>query len=214
MRLNYMRKSPWLLAAAAIAFLGVVPARASVTYSIQSVSSSSPGSGQFEVDLTNNNSSAIVVNSFTFGLSMPNANFTVTNADCNTTSTYIFSPTASDSVYCPDLASNSLPATSLNAGDLWAGAGNGFSLGAGLTVALGEVYFSIASGVTPGPYTVSFITNDDSLSDATGNPIGPINDSGTGTITVTAAAVPEPSMFYLLGLTLLPVLWAKKRARS
>ena len=83
-----------------------------------------------------------------------------------------------------------------------------------MTVALGEVYFSIASGVTPGPYTVSFITNDDSLSDATGNPIGPINDSGTGTITVTAAAVPEPSMFYLLGLTLLPLLWAKKRARS
>jgi hypothetical protein len=52
------------------------------------------------------------------------------------------------------------------------------------------------------------------LSDVNGNTLGPINDSGTGTITVTAASVPEPSTMALFGLALLPLLWAKKRARS
>jgi PEP-CTERM motif len=214
MKIN-MGKSQWLVWAAIGVGIGAAPAHASAlyTYSIESVSAASPSSGDaFEVDLTNNSGAAVDVDSFEFGLNMPNANFIITGADCNTAvNTYIF---AGNSFFCPALASNILPDTTLNAGDLWAGAGNGFSLGAGVTVALGEVYFSVAAGVAPGGYTVSFIPAEDSLSDITGAPIGPINDSGTGTITVSSLAVPEPSTMALLGLTLLPLAWARKRSRS
>jgi hypothetical protein len=215
-----MNKSPWLMltAAIAIALLGAAPARAAVlyTYSIQSVSAASPSTGdEFEVDLTNNSGSPIVVNSFTFGIQMPTG-FTITAANCTTAvNTYIFSPTGTDSLACPDLSTpGTLPGTSVDASDVWVGAGNGATVADGATVALGEIIFDAASGLTPGPYTVSFIPADDSMSDVTGAPIGPINDSGTGTITVPAASVPEPSTMALFGLTLLPLVWAKKRSRS
>ena len=170
MKTKLMSKSPWLISPVAIvvallwADRQFTHASALYTYSIESVAAASPSSADaFEVDLTNNSGADIDVDSFEFGMDMPNANFTITGADCNTAvNAYIFT---GNSLFCPALASNVLPDTTLNAGDLWAGAGNGFSLGAGVTVALGEVYFSVASGVAPGGYTVSFIPAEDSLSD-------------------------------------------------
>ena len=198
----------------ATALLGTAPLRASAvfTYSIQSVVSASPGTGSFEVDLTNNSGAAAVVDSFDFGLSMPNASFTFTSARCDTTlNTYIFAPPATNSIACPAINGNALPDTILNAGDVWGGTGAGVSVADGATVALGEVFFSIAGGVTPGPYVVSFIPADDSMATVTGALIGPIDDSGTGTITIAA---PEPTTMALLGLTLLPLFWAKRRGRA
>ena len=208
MKTTSMNKSCRLLlpVAIAIGLLGAAPAPAgTIDFSIQSVLASSPSSGNaLEVFLTNNTAGAVVIDAFTFGLSEASNTIIFTSATTATVHTYIF---AGNSLFGPTI-NNTAAAGSLTAGDLWAGAGNGFSVGTGVTVGLGEVFFNVPSGAA-GPYTVSFVAGQTSLSDINSNPIS-IGNETSGTITTPSSPVPEPSTLTLFGLAITLLAWARK----
>jgi hypothetical protein len=200
--------------AIAIGLLGAAPALAgTIDLSIQSVSASAPSVGNnFEVDLTNNTVSAVVIDAFSFGLSA-NSNIIFTSATTATVNhAYIFAGAGNsfDVLFNGGIVSNSAGAGFLTANDLWFGAGNGFSVGAGVEVGLGEVFFNVAPSAA-GPYVVSFVsdTSQTSLSDFFANLI-PIGNETSGTITTPAAATPEPSTLTLFGLAIALLAWARK----
>jgi hypothetical protein len=194
----------------AIGLLGASSSSAgTLGLSLQCVLASSPSTGDsFEVDLTNSTGNAVVVNSFFFGFTA-NANFIFTSATTATTnSTYIFDGIG-NSLYAPDITSTA-GAGFISAGDLWVGLGNGFNIADGATVGLGEVFFNVAAGVAPGPYTVSFVTDQTSLSDINGANI-PIGSFNSGTITVPGGeAAPEPTTLALFAAPALLLLLARK----
>ena len=210
MKTTSMNKSCRLLlpVAIAIGLLGAAPAPAgTIDFSIQSVLASSPSSGNaLEVFLTNNTAGAVVIDAFTFGLSEASNTIIFTSATTATVHTYIF---AGNSLFGPTI-NNTAAAGSLTAGDLWAGAGNGFSVGTGVTVGLGEVFFNVPSGAA-GLYTVSFLSDvaDTSLSDINGAAIA-IGKENSGTITTPASSSPEPSTLTLFGLAIALLAWARK----
>jgi hypothetical protein len=198
--------------AIATALVGAVPAQAALTYSMQSITALSPSSGNaFEVDLTNTGPDQVIA-AFSFGLSMTDTNFTFTSATTGSlVNTYIFAGGNSfDDLLNSGVVSSTATVDSLIGSDLWFGNGPGFTLGSGVTVALGEVFIDVASGAAPGPYIVSFVPGDDSLADGNGDPLS-LDDTATGTITIPGTAIPEPSTVALLGLTVLPLLWARKQ---
>jgi hypothetical protein len=207
--MNPMRKPDLLLPIVlAIALFGAAPARATMSFSIESVAVTSPSSGDaFEVFLTNTGS-AVDINSFTFELSISDTHFNFTSVTTATVpDTYIF---AGNSLFGPNIDFPPASGQSVTASDAWVVAGNGFTVGTGVTVGLGEVFFDVTSGAAPGPYTVSFAPSGTSLSDINGNAI-PIDNLNSGTITVGGSAVPEPSTFALFGVALAAVLFARKR---
>jgi PEP-CTERM motif len=209
---NIIRRNSVLsiTAAFAIAMLGAVPARATVTYSIQSILATSPSSGNsFEVDLTNVGS-AIVVSSFFFEVSVADTHFNFTSvSDGTLVNTYIF---AGNSTFGPFLDDPPASGQSVLASDLWGGSGSGFSVGDGVTVALGQVFFDVAPGAAAGPYTVSFVSPGDSLSDGNGDPIK-VDNAVPGTITLSVGATPEPSTLALFGVGAIALVFARKRSR-
>jgi PEP-CTERM motif len=198
-----------------IAFVGFVlcagaPARAGITVSVQSVSAGAGTTGDtLEVDVQNTGASVNIA-AFSFEISVPfSSGVTFTGADISTSlATYIF---AGNSFFGPDIAFNT--GTTLDAGDL-AIAGS-TTLGTGETLGLGLVSFDVAAGTPLGPVTVSL----------TGFPFTSLTDPNqgnvaidvleTGTITITGAAVPEPSSLVSATLGLLGVLWLRRmRAES
>ena len=198
--------------AIAIGLLGAAPALAgTIDLSIQSVSASAPSVGNnFEVDLTNNTVSAVVIDAFSFGLSA-NSNIIFTSATTATVyHAYIFAGAGNsfDVLFNGGIVSNSAGAGFLTANDLWFGAGNGFSVGAGVAVGLGEVFFNVPSGAA-GPYTVSFVAGQTSLADINSDSI-PIGNETSGTITTPSSPVPEPSTLTLFGLAIALLAWARK----
>jgi hypothetical protein len=210
---NHINQSRWRLlpAVIAIGLLGAASSpAATLLLSLQSVLASSPSTGNaFEVDLTNTGSD-VVVNSFSFGLTA-NTQFIFTSATTSTvSSTYIFDGIG-NSFFGPDITTSSVGAGFIIVGDLWAGTGNGFTVGNGATVGLGEVFFTVAADVAPGPYTVSFVTDPSqtNLSDSGGVNI-PISFFNSGTITVPESAAPEPTTLALFGVPALLLLLARK----
>src|ERR1039458_9374533 len=200
MKTNSISEPYRLLLPVAVAFglLGAAPALAgTIDVSIQSVSASAPSVGNnFEVDLTNNTGGAVVIDAFSFGLLEASSTIVFTSATAATVNhTYIFAGAGNsfDVLFNGGIVSNSAGAGFLTANDLWFGAGNGFSVGAGVEVGLGEVFFNVAPSAA-GPYVVSFVsdTSQTSLSDFFANLI-PIGNETSGTITTPAAATPEPS---------------------
>jgi hypothetical protein len=204
-----MNKSRQLLLPVALAIaLGALPAHASILFGLQSVGASSPSTGNsLEVDLTNTGAD-VTIDSFSFGLMVGTTDITFTSATIATTvNPYIF---AGNSLFGPVISTTS-PGQTVIASDLWGGAGDGFTVGTGVTVGLGEVFFDVGAGATPGPDTVSFVSADDSLSDIDGNPI-PIDAEIPGTITIAGgSSTPEPSTMLLLSLPLALLAWARKR---
>ena len=95
MKTNSISEPYRLLLPVAVAFglLGAAPALAgTIDVSIQSVSASAPSSGNsFEVDLTNNTASAVVIDAFSFGLLEASSTIVFTSATAATVNqTYIF----------------------------------------------------------------------------------------------------------------------------
>jgi hypothetical protein len=215
MKIDSMSKSRrlWLPVAIAIGLLGAAPAPAgTIDFGIQNVSVAAPSSGDsLEVFLTNNTAGTVVIDAFTFGLTEATNTINFTSATVATVlHTYIFAGVGNsfDVSFNGGVVSDTAGAGFLTGGDLWFGAGNGFSVGTGVTVGLGEVFFNVPSGAA-GRYTVSFVAGQTSLSDSTGQPIA-IGNENSGTITTPASSVPEPSTLTLFGLAIGLLVWARK----
>ena len=217
MKIDSMSKSRrlWLPVAIAIGLLGAAPAPAgTIDFGIQNVSVAAPSSGDsLEVFLTNNTAGTVVIDAFTFGLTEATNTINFTSATVATVlHTYIFAGVGNsfDVSFNGGVVSDTAGAGFLTGGDLWFGAGNGFSVGTGVTVGLGEVFFNVPSGAA-GLYTVSFLSDvaDTSLSDINGAAIA-IGKENSGTITTPASSVPEPSTLTLFGLAIALLAWARK----
>ena len=207
--MNYRSNITWR-AVVALCFLSVLPARAGVILSIQSVAANQNTVGNsFDVLLTNTGPSGISIDGFTFGLQTANANISFTDVTINTsTASYIF---AGNSLLGPDLT-GPITGQSVNTFDLTAASAT--SIAAGSTFGLGHVFFSVAGGATPGGYAVNFVAPSTSLADAAGAPVA-ITSLVGGTVTIDSA-VPEPSSLVPVALALLIGLHvsSRKRARS
>jgi hypothetical protein len=191
-----------IVALATMGFMGAAPASAAAVgliVSIQSGLSAAPGStgNFFEVDVKNTGGVADVIDSFAFEVATTNTGISFTGSTDGTTNPYIFS---GNSLLGPTL--NTLTAgQSMDGSDL-AATGNGYSLSGGATIAIGKVFYNVAGGTTAGPVTVSFLpTTATSFSDINGNAFN-VQALNSGTITVTASTVPEPSSLSLAGLSL------------
>jgi hypothetical protein len=199
----------WLtLLGAALVLLTVVgPVQADLIVTVQSVTAAPGSTGNtIEVDLTNTGAGAAgPIGAFSFGLSTTNPGITFTAATTATLGApYIFDGLG---LFGPNITNST--GTSLTASDLFSVIGSGTTLGAGATVGLGEVFFDVAPGTSPGPIAVILADypttslSDDSF--PVPNDI-PITTLTNGTITVTGTGgggtptpVPEPSTLALLG---------------
>jgi hypothetical protein len=143
-----------------------------------------------DIVLSNTGPSSIVVNSFNFEITVSNVAITFTDATTGTVAApYIFS---GHSLFGPDIATSG-PGQLLDASDLFDTPASGATVGAGVTVGLGHVFFNVSNAAS-GSYTVSFNPGSaaTSLSDPNGGPIT-IDQFNNGTITIPGASVPEPS---------------------
>jgi hypothetical protein len=173
--------------------LAGVPGQASIIATIQSATAAAGDTGDmFEVSLTNTGA-AVTIDSFSFGLNVAGTDITLTSAVLETMpDPYIF---ANNSLFGDPLSSLS-GAQEIIASDIWGAAGNGFTLGTNVTVALGEVLFDV-SPTAKGSYALSFEPAATSLSDVAGTAIA-IATENPGAIRIgTSSAVPEPSTWIL-----------------
>jgi hypothetical protein len=183
--LIYKSKTTWRILAA-MCFLSVLPARANVILTIQSLTANSNTTGNFlDVILTNTGPSSVSIDGFFFGFQTADTNISFTDVTTNTALGYIF---AGNSLFGPDLT-GPISGQSVNTGDLASGAAA--TVGSGSTVGLGHVFFNVAAGDVPGVHAVTFVPASTSLSDAAGAPVT-INTLVDGAITVSST-VPEPS---------------------
>jgi hypothetical protein len=194
--LNYRSKTAWRTVIA-LGFLSVLPARAGVILTIQSVSANQNTTGNsLDVFLTNTGPSSVSIGGFLFGFQTADTDINFTDVTINTVAaTYIF---AGNSLFGPDLT-GAMTGQSVSTGDL--AAGPAATVGAGSIVGLGHVLFSVAAGAVPGAHAVTFVSPSTSLSDAAGAPV-PINTLQDGSITI-ASTVPEPSLLLPLAVVLL-----------
>ncbi len=184
-----------------------------LSVSLQSGVTAASGStgNSFEVDAKNNTSTVEVIDAFDFELSSASSDIVFTSATIGTTNPYIFD--VADSLFGPTI-STTPDGQTVSAFDIWAGAGNGYSLAAGATVAIGEVFFNVQPGAAAGPDTVSFSpTSGTSFSDINTNLFN-IQSLTSGTITVTGAApTPEPSTLATMELALAALAFASRARR-
>jgi hypothetical protein len=193
---------------AAAILLAASPATAGAIFNIGSATALPGDTGHtFDILLSNTGPSPIVVSSFNFEITVASVAITFTDATTGTLAApYIFS---GQSLFGPNLATTG-PGQLLDASDLFDTPASGATVGAGVTVGLGHVFFNV-SNTASGSYTLSFNANSaaTSLSDPDGNPMT-IDQFNNGTITIDSANVPEPS-------TVIPVLaglaWICSRRR-
>ncbi len=203
------RRLYWLLPLATFIMLAAVPARAgSIVISAESVAASA---GAFDVLLTNDTSSAVSLNGFSFEVNVSSPLITFTDATINsTTAPFIF---AGNSLFGPDILTGiSNGGQTLDASDVYALTPADVSVAAGATVGLGNVVFTVGPGFDS-PATVSF----------TGFPATGLSDNSTnisvgsfvnGTIS-PSAAIPEPATLTLATtcLAICGATWFTRRSR-
>jgi hypothetical protein len=199
---------PALLAAALI-LSTALPARAGIIVTVESVSANQGTTGNtLEVDVQNTGA-PVDLASFSFEISVAaGSGITFTGADINTlVNTYIF---AGNSAQGPNI--DTLTGTTLDASDN--AASGSTTLGTNSTLALGRVFFDVASSAPTGPVTVSLTPfPSTSLSDPNLNDI-PIDTLSSGTITISGTSVvPEPTALVSATLGLLVSAWFVRRMR-
>lgn len=214
-----------LVIAGCAAGLLCAPARADIIYSISpaTVDATAGDVGDsFDVLLTNTGASAISVAAFDFEVQVTDSDITLTGADFNTGATpYIF-PLSDSFVALNSLTLNFTSGSYLDGSDATNDATD-VTVGAGDTVALGDVLFNVAAGATPGPFAVAFsctptpgvLADCNNLADAEGDLIS-VDTFDSGTIQISStSAVPEPSTALPLAAALLAAtVFVRKRRRS
>jgi hypothetical protein len=185
--------------AAAAALLISAPAAANLIITVGNVTAASPSStNTLEVDLINTGPTAVSLAGFSFEITVLDTHITFTSATINTLATYVF---AGNSLFGP-VISLSAPGQTLDASDLWGGAG-GAVVAAGATVGLGHVFFDVSAGDVSGPVTVMLSAFPaTSLSDPNGGNIT-IDALTNGSITITGLTIAEPTTLALMLLALL-----------
>ncbi len=176
--------------AAALMFCSA-PAYASLIFSTQSVTASAGSTGDtLDVLLTNTGASGVSIGGFNFEIATSDPDIIFTSVFTSTvTAPYIFS---GNSLFGPQIDTQTSP--SVIASDL--AASGSATLGSGVTVGLGKVFFNVSPTAASGPFTVSFTGGaaGNNLSDALGNDVR-IDTLSSGTISISA--VPEPSSLLL-----------------
>jgi hypothetical protein len=200
------------LAIAAVVIGEPFSARAGIVVSVENASANAGSSANaFEVDLQNTGTSSVNIAGFAFEISVTSASgVTFTGADINTTvDNYIF---AGNSAQGPNTATNT--GTVLDASDN--AITGSTTLGIGSTVALGRVFFDVASSALAGPVIVTLSPFPaTTLTDPSLNNVA-IDTLNNGTITILpSTSVPEPSglisaTFGLLGSAWF--IWTRRRA--
>ena len=153
----------------------------------------SSGSGTFDLLLTNDDATnSVEISSFNTLVEVAsNGGLTFTGADGSTTPGYIFGtvqngPLGTISGYTLTLSDY------LNSGTQ--------TVGAGVTVGLAHVLYTLASSTPAGvPIALTFSIDGTQIYDGLPSEILPLTLQG-GTITVTASAVPEPGTMVMAGL--------------
>jgi hypothetical protein len=196
------------LLAAALILSTAFPTCAGIIVSVESVSANQGTTGNaLEVDVQNTGASVDIA-SFSFEISVAaGSGVTFTGADINTVANvYIF---AGNSAQGPNI--DTLTGTTLDASDN--AASGSTTLGTNSTLALGRVFFDVATSAPVGPVTVSFTPfPSTSLTDPNLNDI-PIDTLNSGTITISGTIVPEPSALVSATTGLLASAWFVLRKR-
>ena len=168
--------------------LTVIPARASLSFSIDQVSSTlTQGDIGDMIEVIMTNSASFNANSFTLEITSDNPGVTFTQVTTGTSHPYVF---AGNSLFGPDITSS--PGTTLDGGDATATPPFADITLAPSTYGMGLVFFNIDPGAATGPVTFSFGNAAVNVfSDAGGDTITPSLNSLQ--LNIQAAAVPEPS---------------------
>ena len=194
---------PRLFGAVAALLLGLMaaPARADLIITVLD-SFAAPGeTGTFDITITNTGPSAVDISSFSIEPTLsPTSGVHFTDVTMATTLTYIFAGSSGVSASAP-FSYNTFPTSDFVATDS-SFATNGYqTIGAGTTLGLAHVLYSVDAGTPLG--TVVPVTLDltgTSLTDGAAVPsflsFTPVN----GTITIASRAVPEPSAVLLVAV--------------
>ena len=179
----------------AVCFLGALSARADLVVSVGSTSvDAGTTDNPLDVELTNTGPAAITIGGFTFGVSVGNSNISFTDANTSTVLTYIFE---GNSLFGPDLTGPT-SGQSLDTSDVFAGANNGTTLGAGTTLGIGHLLFDVSALAGTGAFAVSLSAPFTSVSDINANTI-PIDSLSAGKITIEGPSeIPEPGTMGIL----------------
>jgi hypothetical protein len=195
--------------AAALILSTALPGRAGIIVSVENVSAAQGTSGNtLEVDVQNTGT-PVDIASFSFEIAVAaGSGVSFTGADISTAAnTYIF---AGNSAQGPNIATAT--GTTLDASDN--AVSGSTTLGTNSTLALGRVFYDVASSAPVGPVTV-FLSAfpSTSLTDQNLNNI-PIDTLNNGTITISGTnVVPEPPALVSATVGLLASAWFVRRMR-
>ncbi len=167
--------------------------RAGLTIAATNPTTDAGGSGWFDILLTNNDSTnSVDISSFNTALEVAsNSGLTFTGADGSTSPGYIFGSVQNGPL-------GTITGYSITLADFLGSGAQ--TVGAGATVGLAHVLYSLASSTPVGtPIALTFMAGGTQIYDASLNEILPLTLQG-GTITVTASAVPEPGTLAMAGL--------------
>jgi hypothetical protein len=184
-------------AVAALALFAPVatrPARAGLIVQALNSTAQPGGSGAFDV-VVNDTAGTFQVAGFSIELSLPGASGVSFSGVTTATlaATYLFG-----TLQLPPFTFNTFPNQGFSAGDLDVTPPGFVTLNPGDIFGLAHVTYSVSSGTSAGPVTVSLVAAGTSMSDNNGGPVSVTTSNGT--ITIRAQAVPEPSSLVLAGL--------------
>jgi len=190
-----MRKcSTWFAVGCALGLVAPVATRAGLVVSATNPTTAAGGTGSFDILLINDDpSNGVDISSFNTEVGVAsNAGLTFTDATDATTPGYIFGSVQNGPL-------GTISGFSITLSDYLASGSQ--TVGAGATVGLAHVTYTLASSTPAGvPIAITFSTGGTQIYDAGLSEILPLTLQG-GTITVTAAAtVPEPGTMVLAGL--------------
>ncbi len=210
-RVRISRPSRWArpsVIMAALALSSVLTGRASADFTIEIAANTNAvaGSANNAIDVFLVSDTATTLSGFEVTLMAPSGSgINFTGGDTNTGQPYVFSGNSVGFAFLnpsgPNTADISDFASNLNQ-----------SIAANTIYGLGEIFFSVDSGATPGMYPLSYLSS----TSLTGGPPDYFNlpfATTSGQITVTPASVPEPAPLVMMGIGIAIASLARIRRR-